>query len=94
LQQQFQEWYADKIYEQLDGRGEMVLVELRLSVVKPLGVKWMMKLFDYPKSKTEIIQNGLKGAGITDCLTNSVQTFILIPICTHQFLVFIHMEIK
>lgn len=46
LRQQFQEWYANKICEQLDGE---VPVDLRLSVVKPLGAKWMMKLYDYLK---------------------------------------------
>ena len=43
LRQQFQDWYANKICEQLDGGGETVPINLILSVVKPLGAKWMMK---------------------------------------------------
>ena len=70
LRQQFQDWYASKICKQLDGGGETVPIDLRLSVVKPLGAKWMVKLYDYLKSKPEIVQNGFKGAGITDCLTD------------------------
>lgn len=70
LQQQFQEWYTNKICQQLNVGGETVLIDLRVSVVKPLGIKWMMKLYDYLKSRPEIVQNGFKGAGITDCLTN------------------------
>ena len=39
-------------------------VDLRLSVVKPLGAQWMMKLYDYLKSKPEIIENGFRAVGI------------------------------
>ena len=56
LRQQFQDWYASKICEQLDGGGETVPIDLRLSVVKPLRARWMMKA---------IFQNEFKGAGIT-----------------------------
>ena len=66
LRQQFQEWYANKIGEQLSDKEEMAPVDLKLSIMKPLGGRWMIKLYDYLKSKPEIIQNGFKGAGITD----------------------------
>lgn len=41
--------------------------------VKPLGLKWMLQLYDYLKACPEIkffkdnIQNGIKSAGICDC---------------------------
>ena len=70
LRKQFQEWYAQKISEQLDASTEVVPVDLRLSVVKPLGASWMIKLYDYMKSNPDIIQNGFVGAGITDFLKN------------------------
>ena len=70
LRQQFQDWYAEKICKQLDQQEEMSPVDLRLSIVKPLGAQWMIKLYDYLKSKPDIIKNGFKGAGISDYLTN------------------------
>ena len=70
LRQQFQKWYAEQIYKQLQEKPDVVPVDLRLSVVKPLGAEWMIKLYEYFKSKPEIIQNGFKAVGIADCLTN------------------------
>lgn len=70
LRQQFQEWYADKICNQLSQKEGMSPVDLRLSIVKPLGAQWMIKLYDYLKSKPDIIKNGFRGAGISDYLTN------------------------
>ena len=46
----------------------MAPVNLKLSIMKPLGGQWMIKLYDYLKSKPEIIQKGFEGAGITDYL--------------------------
>ena len=44
LQQQFQEWYANKICEQLSDKEEMAPVDLKLSIMKPLGGQRMIKL--------------------------------------------------
>lgn len=45
-------------------------VDLRLSVVKLLGAKWpLLDLFDYMKTKPEIIRNGFKEAGILGSAT-------------------------
>ena len=66
LRKQFQEWYA---CEQLrEPPTQVDPVDLRLSIVKPLGAQWMMKVYDYMKSNPEIIRNRFKGAGITDFL--------------------------
>lgn len=48
---------------QLDSE-EDATVDLRMSVVKPLGARWMISLYDYFKSHSEIIINGYKTAGI------------------------------
>ena len=65
LRSQFQEWYSEQICQQLQ-RGETALqpVDLRMSVVKPLGAKWLMNLYDYMKQKPDIIRNGFRHAGI------------------------------
>ena len=69
LRKQFQEWYAQKICEQLrEPPTQVDPVDLWLSIVKPLGARWMLKVYDYMKSNPEIIRNGFKGAGITDFL--------------------------
>ena len=49
----------------------MVTVDLILSIVKLLGVQWIIKLFDYLKSMPDITKNGFKGAGIVDRLTDT-----------------------
>ena len=40
-------------------------------MVKPLGAKWMMKLYDYFKTHPEIIQNGFRASGITEALSET-----------------------
>ncbi len=69
LRAQFQDWYAHQVYQQLEGRAENKSVDIRLSIVKPLGAQWLVKLYDYFQTKKEIIMNGFKGAGITDYLS-------------------------
>ena len=39
-------------------------VDLRLSMVKLLGAMWIVGLYDYMKSKPNIIKNGLRQAGL------------------------------
>ena len=53
---------------QLQRHSEQKPVDLRLSTVKPLGATRMVSLYDYLKSKPEIIWNAFKEAGIIDCL--------------------------
>lgn len=72
LREQFQDWYATQICDQLKAdKDASKFVDLKLSIMKPLGAKWMVSMYDYFLSKPEIIRNGFKGAGIT---TNSKVT--------------------
>ena len=64
LRRQFQDWYSEQISKQLHKTNAIAPVDLKLSIVKPLGAKWMMGLYDYMKSKPEIIINGFKEVGI------------------------------
>lgn len=41
------------------------LIDLKLSIIKPLAAKWFIKLSGYLKSKPDILKMDLKGAGIT-----------------------------
>ena len=67
LRSKLQDWYADKVCQQLINQEEST-VDLRLSVVKPLAAKWMIQFFDYIKTKPEIVINGFSGAGIVSML--------------------------
>jgi len=64
LRNEFQEWYAKQVCEQLKGTAVKQPVDLRLSVVKSLGAKWMVGFYDYMQTKPEIVVNGFRGAGI------------------------------
>ena len=66
LRGQFQEWYSEQICQQLQRDEESSQpVDLRMSIVKPLGAKWRIRLYDYMKSRPDIIKNGFRHAGIT-----------------------------
>ena len=43
-------------------------IKFPLSVVKPLGARWLMKAFNQIQSHYELIINGFKEAGITDAI--------------------------
>ena len=45
-------------------------VDLRLSVVKPIGAQWMIELYDYLKGNPSIIAHGFKHVGISGCLAS------------------------
>ena len=40
-----------------------------MSVVKPWGAQWMTELYDYLKTKPDIIKNGYKASGILESAT-------------------------
>ncbi len=65
LRRQFHDWYSSKISSQLKAGSSVEPVDLRMAVVKPLSAKWMIALYDYLKSKPDIIKNGFRHAGIT-----------------------------
>ena len=66
LRGRFHEWYSQKIFEQLQQKGCTVAepVDLKLSVMKPLGAYRMMQLYDYFKLNHDIILNGFHAAGL------------------------------
>ena len=68
MQAKFEGWYADRIITQKDSGQDIQPVDLRLSVVKPIGAQWVIELYDYLKGHPNIISNGFKHVGITDAL--------------------------
>jgi hypothetical protein len=71
MRQKFQDWYGTIICKQLEDNIEEV-VDLRLSVMKPLCAHWCIDLFHYLVSKPDIMVNGFKAAGIVDILQDSI----------------------
>ena len=63
LRGKFQGWYAERVNSSLDS-GTSDVVDLKMSIMKPLGAGWLMEMHDYLVSKPEIIVNGFKGAGL------------------------------
>ena len=51
-------WYAEQMLEGTE------IVNLKTNVMKPLGAKWLMEMYDHMLMKPQIIINGFKGAGI------------------------------
>ena len=71
-------------------------VDMKLSIMKPIGAKWMMEAFDYIQSHPEMIRNGFKNVGITDFLKASclltlhirIHTYMHVPIYVCYITVF------
>ena len=63
LRHQFQTWYAEQICSQ-ENPDQLEPVNLRLQMMKPLGARWMIRLYDHMKSHPEIIVNGFRASGI------------------------------
>lgn len=66
LCQKFHSWYAESVSTQLNDTKAKEPVDLHLSVVKPLGAMWLVDLYDYMKTKPEIIRHGFKEIGILE----------------------------
>ena len=49
---------------QLDGGNTVAGVDLKMSVVKPLSVKWLIGVYEFFQSHKVIIKNGFKEADI------------------------------
>ena len=64
LRRQFQLWYSDQVCTNLGKKESVSSISLQMGVVKPLGAKWLIGVYEYMKSKPSIIINGFKEAGI------------------------------
>ena len=70
LRRKFQEWFASQIASQLDDTQQVNTqqVDMRLSIMKPLGARWLVELYNYLCSNPSFIVNGFSAAGILDIL--------------------------
>ena len=73
MKNSFQQWYATQVKINLEeNKSDVQPIDLRLSVLKPLGFQWLMDACFYIQSKKEMIVNGFHEAGITDTLAGIV----------------------
>ena len=67
LRSQFQDWYAMCMCQQMRlhsyEKQPLVTVDLKMSIVKPLGVQWMLNVYKYMTSRPDIIKNGFHKCG-------------------------------
>ena len=69
LRRKFQEWFASQIATQLDeGDTGGQHIDTRLSIMKPLGARWLVELHDYLSANPSFAVNGFSAAGILDSL--------------------------
>lgn len=66
----FQQWYSDQIRKCIDGGIKDKVVDLKLSIVKPLGAQWLKEAYDYMLQHPDIIVNGFRGSGILGSITS------------------------
>jgi hypothetical protein len=68
IKKEFIDWYSTKILESIDSDQPQHMTSLKLSVMKPLGAKWLMAFQDYISAHPEIVYNGFKAVGIANTL--------------------------
>ena len=66
----FHKWYAAGIQKKiLTGDDDKRVIDLRLSLLKPLGFKWLESAFSYIQA-SDFVQKGFHAAGITDIVSD------------------------
>ena len=71
IKQKFQMWYAEQIHQQLqqsDSDGELEPVDLSMQIVKEVGSKWLVEMWEYLSNNPHLIVNGFVRSGICDAL--------------------------
>lgn len=64
LRKQFHDWYANLVCNQVQTTDKVKPVDLRLTIMKPLGATWLIKLLDYLQLNPEFAINGFRSAGL------------------------------
>ena len=68
LRSQFQDWCAICMWQQMrlhsDEKQPLVPVDLKMSIMKPIGVQWMLNVYKYMTSRLDNVKNGFCKCGI------------------------------
>ena len=54
IKKKFENWYADKVIEQLDDEGDLEPINLGLPLLKELGAEWLVEMFHYNQQQPSI----------------------------------------
>ena len=77
LRAKFQEWYSNQVMEQLEGQdvdmADIQPIDLRMTVLKEVGAKWLTRMAEYFEENPRIIVNGFIKSGITAALDGHVE---------------------
>ena len=65
LKDSFQVWYSKEVQKQ---QGHPKPIDLKLSVLKPLGAQWFVDAVQHVQKNKQIIINGFDEVGIVDKL--------------------------
>ena len=60
----------------------MVLIDIRLSTIKPLHVKWTVGMFKFMKESKDLVISGFKKIHISEAVSESAT---LINLCENPF---------
>ena len=71
LRKQFQVWYSQQVEKNIQEKAVKV-VDTKMSIMKPLGAKWLEMLYNYLQKNESLAINGFKAAGISDMLQHSL----------------------
>ena len=74
LRNQFSSWYADQVLDQLESPSDSnpYHVDLRLTYIKPLHARWMLRAWEELHSKPNCILRGWSMAGIIKACSEDV----------------------
>ena len=74
LRKEAESWYSQEIVKQMEAgkRSDEIKVDVRVSEVKPLHAKWIVKYYDYARTTSQLIINGWKESGIIDHLAKKI----------------------
>ena len=64
LRKQFNDWYTNLVCNQVQTTDKVKPVDLRLTIMKPLGATWLIKLLDYLQLNPEFAINSFCSAGL------------------------------
>ena len=68
IKKKFENWYADKVIEQLDDEGDLEPINLGLPLLKELGAEWLVEMFHYISDNPQFITSGFICSGISHAL--------------------------
>ena len=74
MKRKFEQWYSEKVMQQLEGRdlndleaAELQPIQLGMQVMKDVGAKWLVELADI-SNNPQFLVNGFIHSGITGAI--------------------------